>query len=114
MRDFSITEHRRKLSWLTMSEVRACHGLTLMYKIITGRCPNYLSDLITRSSRTNSIWISKDIKAKNRRNSFFFCMSTLYNKLPENITNSLSVVTFKNKIKIYIGKNKLTLPDHFI
>jgi hypothetical protein len=123
-RNFSITEYRRKLGWFSMSERRACHGLTLIFKIANGRSPNYLSDLMTftnevhqvntRSSRRNTIWISNDIKAKSRRNSFMFSMCTLYNTLPENIINSLSVEIFKTKLKKYISDNKLILPDHFL
>ena len=121
---FSITEHRKKLGWLNMSERRASHGLTLMYKIVNGLAPNYLSDLITftneihhintRSSSGKKIWICKDIKLKSRRSAFFFSMSTLYNNLPENITNSKSVDGFKDKIKKIISENKLNLPDHFL
>ena len=120
----SISTLRKELGWLSMSERRASHGLTLMFKIASGCAPNYLADLITftneihqvntRSSRRNAIWISKDIKLKARRNSFVFTMSVLYNKLPENIINSVSVAIFKTKLKKYIIENKLTLPDHFL
>ena len=95
-----------------------------MFSIASGRAPNYLADLITftneihqvntRSSRRNAIWISKDIKLKVRRNAFVFTMSVLYNKLPENIINSVSVAIFKTKLKKYIIENKLSLPDHFL
>ena len=121
---FSITEHRKKLGWLSMSERRASHGLTLMFKIVNGLSPNYLSDLITftnevhnvntRSSGGKKIWISKDIKAKSRRSAFIFSMSTLYNNLPENITNSKNVEIFKNKIKKLLSEKTLNLPDHFL
>ena len=120
----SISKYRKELGWLSMSERRASHGLMLMFKIASGRAPNYLADLITftneihqvntRSSRRNAIWISKDIKLKVRRNAFVFTMSVLYNKLPENIINSVSAAMFKTKLKKYIIENKLTLPDHFV
>lgn len=120
----SITGLRSKLGWFSMSERRVSHGLTLMFKIANNLAPNYLSDLITftnevhqvntRSSRRNCIWISKDIKSKSRRDSFFFSMSTLYNKLPENIISSIGAKTFKSNINKYISENKLVLPDHFI
>ena len=107
-----------------MSERSACHGLMLMFKISTGRAPNYLSDLVTftkeihqvntRSSRMNAIWIGKDINAKSHRNSFIFSMSVLFNKLPENIINSVSAAMFKTRLKKHITENKLKLPDHFL
>ena len=121
---FSITEHRKKLGWLNMSERRASHGLTLMYKIVNGQAPNYLSDLITftnevhnvntRSSGSKKIWICKDIKAKSRRSAFIFSMSNLYNNLPRDIINAKNVNTFKNNIKKLLSENKLNLPDHFL
>ena len=119
-----MTNLRQKLGWFSMSERRISHGLTLMYKIVNKLAPNYLCDLLTftneihsantRSRRRNCIWIGKDIKSKSRRNSFFFSMSDLYNKLPEDIINSLSVVAFKAKLKKYIIDGNLTLPDHFL
>ena len=123
-KDVSVSALRKKLGWFSMSERRTIHGLTFMFKIANGFAPNYLSDLITftneirhvntRSSRRNCIWISKDIKTKSRRNAFIFCMSNLYNKLPEDIITSASVNMFKGKLNKYICENKLTLPDHFL
>ena len=123
-KNISISRYRKDLGWLSMSERRALHGLLLMFKISTGAAPNYLCDLITftrdihqvntRSSRRNAIWISKDIKTKSRRNSFIYSMSVLFNKLPENIINSVNAITFRTKFKKYIMENKLNLPDHFL
>ena len=120
----SMSKYRKELGWLSMSERRASHGLMLMFKIASGRAPNYLADLITftneihqvntRSSSRNAIWISKDVKLKARRNAFIFTMSVLFNKLPENIINAVSAAMFKTKLKKYIIENKLTLPDHFM
>ena len=62
----------------------------------------------------NTIWIGKDIKTKSRRSSFIFSMSVLFNKLPEDIKNSVSAVMFKTKLKKLITENKLNLPDHFL
>ena len=123
-KDVSVSALRKKLGWFSMSERRTIHGLTFMFKIANGFAPNYLSDLITftneihrvntRSSRRNCIWISKDIKTKSRRNALIFCMSNLYNKLPEDIITSASVNMFKDKLNKYICENKLALPDHFL
>ena len=119
-----MTRLRKKLGWFSMSEIRLTHGLTTMYKIAKGLAPNYLSDLITftkeihqvntRGSVRNSIWISKDIKIKTRRNAFFFSMSNIYNKLPENIIEAVSVKSFKLKLNKLIKDENLTIPEHFL
>ena len=120
----SISGLRKKLGWFSMSERRVSHGLILMFKIVNGMAPNYLSDLITftseihsvntRSSGRNLIWVQKDIKINARRHAFFYCMSNLYNKLPENIISSVTVNSFKCKLNKYIAEENLTLPDHFL
>ena len=120
----SISDLRKKLGWFSMSERRAIHGLTLMFKIAKGMAPNYLTDLITftneihqvntRSSRRNAIWIGKDVKIKSRRNAFIFSMSELYNKLPEDIITAVNVKIFKSKLNKHVRENKLILPDHFL
>ena len=99
----------KKLGWLKMSDRRMSHGLTQMYKILNGKAPNYLKNLITltselyeprtRSQMRDTIWISNDYRTKIRRNSFMFAMSTNYNKLPAEITKSNSVNCFKSKLK---------------
>ena len=107
-----------------MSERRISHGLVLMYKVVNKTSPNYLSDLLTftndihdvctRRRRRNCIWIGNDIKSKSRRNAFFYSISDLFNKLPENVIESKSVSSFKNKINELLSENKIVIPDHFI
>ena len=102
----------KKLGWFKMSDRRMSHGLTQMYKILKGNAPNYFKNSITltselyeprtRSQMRDTIWISKDYRTKIRRNSFMFAMSTKYNTLPEEITKSESVYTFKSKLKKHI------------
>ena len=48
------------------------------------------------------------------RNAFIFYMSTLYNKLPDNITKAVSVKSFKLKLNKLLKENKITLPENFI
>ena len=119
-----MTWLRHKLGWLSMSERRISHGLVLMYKVVNKIAPNYLSDLLTftneihevytRRRRRNCIWIGNDIKSKLRRNAFLYSMSDLYNKLPENVVESKSVSSFKNRINKLLSENKIAIPDHFV
>ena len=120
----SMTALRKKIGWFSMSEIRILHGLTMMYKIVNGLAPNYLSDLITftneihdiqtRANIGKKIWIPKDVKTKARRNAFIFSMSTLYNKLPENIITAPSVNSFKSNIKKHMKNNKIAIPANFL
>ena len=106
---------RAKLGWLKMSESRVSHGLIQMYKIINGHAPYYLRDFVTltseineprtRSQRAEKIWISKNFRTKIRRNSFLFSMSCKYNTIPEEITKSRTINSFKINIKKYLKKS---------
>ena len=122
----SVTELRKKLGWLSMSETRILHGLTYIFKMINDLAPHYLSDLITfkhevygegvstRSSSKKSLWISNEVRTKSRNNAFVFSMSNLYNDLPEEITTAKNVSSFKNRLKNYIKSGKLPLPHNFL
>ena len=112
---------RKKLGWLDMYNRRLVHGCTQMYKILNGLAPFYLSDSITLTnelydistrSRQNSIWIDKQITSKVHRNSFRFFISTIYNKIPENIKSYKSVNSFKTKLTKYLLNNPMILHPH--
>ena len=109
---------RRKIGWLDMKQRRMLHSLTIMFKILTDRAPEYLRDSITLidemqalntrgQTETNNIWIGKDIRSKIRRNSFIFYTSRLYNEIPENIRKCKSVPSFKLKLTEFLTKYAL-------
>ena len=110
-----------KLNWLNMKNRRITHGLTMIFKILNGLAPYYLSDSFTltseihnvntRNAAKNSIWISKGSKSKLHRKSYTFYMAKIYNDLPENIQKSVSVNSFKLTLKKYILSGKLVLPN---
>ena len=121
----SVTELRKKLGWLSMSETRILHGLTYIFKMINNLASHYLSDLITfkhevygegvgtRSSAKKSLWISNEVRTKSRINAFVFSMSNLYNDLPEDIIAAKNVSAFKNRLKNHINSGELPLPQNF-
>ena len=95
------------------------NGLVMMYKIINGLAPNYLSDFINLTSdihnintrrRNNSIWLRKNITSKIHRNSFFFFIARIYNTIPENIKSCKSPTSFKKAINKFILDGKLAIP----
>ena len=107
---------RKELKWLDMNSRRLKHGLTLIYKILHNLAPNYLQDTFTLVSdihnvntrhSNNNIWIPKTITSKIHRNAFTFEMAKIYNQIPENIKNSVSVNSFKNKIGVLLMNNAL-------
>lgn len=103
---------RQKLGWLSMKDRRDLHCLTMMYKILHGLAPNYLKDMFTyqsevhsvntRGSQNNQLWIDKTIKSKIHRDSFAYYAPTEYNKLPSEIRDATSVISFKTKLKKHI------------
>ena len=107
---------RKELKWLDMNSRRLKHGLTLIYKILHNLSPNYLRDSFslvheihnvnTRRSN-NDIWLPKTITSRIHRRSYTFEMANMYNKLPEDIKNSTSVITFKKNITKLLLENKL-------
>ena len=108
-----------KLGWLNMKEKTIKNGLVMMYKILNGLAPNYLSDFITLTSdihnintrrRNNTIWISKHITSKIHRKSFYFFIAKIYNGIPENIKQSKSLNSFKKAIQKHIFEGNLVIP----
>ena len=104
-----------------MKNRRIKHGLTMIYKILNGLAPHYLSDNFTLTSEihnvntrnaSNSIWISKNITSKIHRKSYSFYMAQIYNNIPENIKKSISVNSFKHSLTKFIQSGKLVLPNN--
>ena len=110
----------KKLGWLNMKQRRVQHGLTMIYKILNGKAPQYLSDNFTLTCEIhnvntrraqNTIWINKNAQSKLHRKSYSVYMAKVFNDLPENIQKSVSVNSFKHALKCYILSGKLILPD---
>ena len=118
----NITNYKpllNQLGWLNMKEKTIKNGLIMMFKILNGLAPNYLSDFINLTSdihnintrrRNNSIWISKKITSKIHRKSFYFFIANLYNSIPENIKQSKTLNSFKKAINKYILDGNMVIP----
>ena len=112
---------RKELKWLNMKNRRIAHGLTMIYKILHGLAPNYLSDSFTLSSEIHNIntrrantdiYINKSIKSKLHRKAYTCYMAKIYNSIPEYIKLSVSVNSFKLKLKEHILSGKMVLPNN--
>ena len=94
-----------------MDQRRILHGTTLIYKIVKGLAPSYLSDRIKHHSdfhnhntRNREALVLNKNKTSKKANSFFGIIPKQYNTLLNdniNISN-VSLTTFKNKCKKHL------------
>ena len=112
----NYSSYRKQLKWLDMNLRRLKHGFTLIYKILHGLAPNYLCDTFTLVNQmhnvntrrsSNDIWINKSSTSKLHRKSYTFEMANLYNQIPEDIKNCISVNSFKKRIGEFLYTNTL-------
>ena len=92
----------KKLKWLNMENRRLLHCYTVVFKILSGKAPSYLScELQTAAeqhsyntrSRYNLYPINRRTMMRNR--SFMVRVPSLYNQLPQEIRSVSSVLSFK-------------------
>ena len=104
-----ITLYLKLANWLTMENRRLHHSLVTVFRIIAdSHFPNYLSNPInnltvqhgysTRSVALPTPTFSRSIKEK----SFYVNFVSHFNQLPDYIKHSQSVLSFKNKLKLFL------------
>ena len=87
-----------KVKWLTVNQLVAYQTLVNVYKIRKNSEPEYLSDLLNRDSRGLRI-IRTNTKLNLAQKSFTFRGASLWNELPLDVRNSVSISSFKKKAK---------------
>ena len=114
-------EQRLKLDWLDMKQRRISHSLTILFKTLKFKEPTYLSDMFTqnceiseRLTRTygGNIWIGNNHYSALHRKSFRIYISRIWNSLPDETKDCITVGTFKMKIKQLFLSNLITIPPH--
>ena len=108
--DSRITEARRNLNWLSLSDRRHFYALSLLYQISNTGEPSYLSSLfiepqssrILRHNQRTKLFTIPFVKTDQFKNSFVIKTIRLWNALPEEIVNSSTIQIFKNKIRQYL------------
>ena len=96
-----------QLGWLNLAE--QYQKAIMMFKVINGLTPSYLSDMFTRTSSLSDYGLrSSKINfelPKNRtnyfKNSFAFTGSKVGNNLPNALKEEKSLDTFKSKLKLF-------------
>ena len=105
-------QHLEKINWLPIKERVHQSILFHVYKSLNNDSPIYMSDMFKTASqsKTNtrqaySRLIQPLRKTNMELNSISYLGLSLWNKLPENIKHSSSLITFKHKVKEYFLKN---------
>ena len=108
-----------KLNWLSMKDRRILNGLSLLFKTLNGKGPDYLRDLFTlvseiseRNNRTypGNIWLPNEHLSAIHRKSFRIYIPKIWNNLPLDIKTSKSVNSFKKKIKTALLNKEINIP----
>ena len=110
-----ISDALRNLHWLPI-ECRIKFKILLMvYKSLNGLAPDYLSALIdvrrpTRSLRSSNkllLNVPKINTATYGQRAFSYVAATLWNSIPDNIRNSVTVEIFKTRLKTFLLKKHI-------
>ena len=98
-----VEEHLKDLHWLKVQERIEFKILLLTYKSLHGLAPSYLSELVKYNSsgcRDVSLFCPTD----NSPRAFSMAAPRLWNDLPLDIKQCLSINVFKIKLKSHLFK----------
>ena len=100
----STDEKFRELDVLTLQQQFIYNVSLLVFKVLQGRAPPYLSNLLMRSSTQHaSLKLLLPLpRIDLYKSSFSFYGSKIWNSLPSHITNSTSVKSFKTKLRDHL------------
>ncbi len=109
----------KEVGWQALSDRRKSSKLLYLYKITHGLVPTYLSEILTQLKRPyeretirynmrNAVHIRVPFSRTERyKKSFFLSTIILWNKLSEDVINSGSAFTFKNKLRAIYTTNEV-------
>ena len=116
---WSSLELRQKIKWLSMKDRRILNGLSLLFKTLNGKGPDYISDMFTlvsevseRNTRiySRNIWIPNEHYSAIHHKSFKLIIPKIWNSLPVDIKDSNSLFTFKKKVKTALLHESIPIP----
>ena len=93
-----------EISWLTVNQLIFYHSSLSTYRVRQNKEPEYLSNLMTRDSRTGKIIISNTSLTLAKK-SFSFRGSAQWNSMPDEIRKSAKISQFKLKLRKWILLN---------
>jgi hypothetical protein len=115
---WNSSELRKNINWLSMRDRRILNGLSLLFKTLDGKAPDYICDMFTlvseiseRDTRTypRNIWIPNVHYSAIHLKSFKLFISKIWNALPVDIKNSKSVFAFKKRVKTALLNEEITI-----
>ena len=112
----SLDKLQQETGWESLSSRRKCHRLILFYKMVNQQAPSYLTALLPDkvgnrsqySLRNENNYQTIACKTALYSNSFLPATIQTWNSLPEDIKNSPSLYSFKQKLK-----HKIEVPNFF-
>ena len=93
-----------EIGWLTVNQLIFYHSALSTYRVRQNKEPEYLSNLMTRDSRTGKIIISNTSLTLAKK-SFSFRSSAQWNSMPDEIRKSAKISQFKLKLRKWILLN---------
>lgn len=116
-RDASISVYRRELKWLTIPDARMLSIACLVYRVLTGGSPSFLSNLLFARVNARSLRgqgsaqvVVPNYRTDTYKSSFEVSAPIIWNSLPEVVRRSASYHTFKSNIRAHL-LDRLTTPD---
>ena len=119
--DRSTDELLRMVNWVKLDRQRLVNKSILMYKIVNNMVPNYLSsyfvfrsDTVTYNLRDSDCTLPKPQPRTNYcKRSLSYSGAVLWNSLPLDIRQSLSLHEFKSKLKNYHFNSSLNSISYY-
>ena len=95
-----------KLGWLTVNQLIVYHTLITVYRIRDSKEPEYLGNILGRTSRQgHNIIIVENIKLGLVKKSFTNRGAEQWNSLPESLRMEEKIGRFKKALKTWVMKN---------
>ena len=101
-----------ELGWVPLSERRKRHKIIMYFKILNGKAPSYLSELIPQQVADRSGYVTRNrndittfrCNTEHFSRTFFPSTTVLWNSLDETIKNSTSISALKRGLSANDGK----------
>ena len=95
-----------QLGWLTVNQLIVYHTSIMVYRIRQNKEPEYLADILGRTSRLgDNVIIAENIKLGLTRKSFTIRGAVQWNKLPSSLRSEPKLGLFKKSLKKCILEN---------